>query len=307
MNIPIEVQRILPTTMHTYLNDIVEPLEEIRVRIGRSLECIGNSKAMLLSYTVTERDGAFLLNQLSQYSLYTLEEELKRGFVTIVGGHRIGLAGKVVTDKGSVKMIRDITSYNIRIATERVGIANQYLPYLFQAGWQNTLIIGAPQTGKTTLIRDIARMVSEGIDRKYPSAKVGIVDERSEITGSVKGIPTFHLGQRVDVLDACPKAEGMMMMIRSMSPEVLIVDEIGRSEDTVAIMEAIHSGVTVIATAHGHELEDIKKRPALYELFQQEAFKRIIILSRRDGPGMVTVIYNHNQQVLYGKEPTLRC
>lgn len=139
------------------------------------------------------------------------------------------------------------------------------------------MIIGPPQTGKTTLLRDIARIISTGNDALGLSAsKVGIVDERSEIAGCVKGIPQLTFGNRIDVLDACPKAEGMMMMIRSMSPDVLVVDEIGREEDALAIMEAVNAGIKLIMTTHGSSLLEIRKRPSLKKFLNSGFFSGLL-------------------------------
>ncbi|MED1468191.1 stage III sporulation protein AA [Bacillus salipaludis] len=266
-----------------------EELEEIRIRINRPIEITTKGAPQFLSYRIQPEDAFHLMNKISHFSIYTLEEELKRGYITVSGGHRIGLAGKVILEDGRVKAIRDISSFNIRIAREKVGIAEPFIPYIYKDTWMNTMVIGAPQTGKTTLLRDFARIISTGVYSKGIQAnKVGIVDERSEIAGCVNGVPQLTFGNRVDVLDACPKAEGMMMMIRSMSPDVLIVDEIGRKEDAEAIQEAVHAGIKLMMTTHGTSLEEIKNRPSLKGILEQNIFRRFIVLSRDKGPGTVT-------------------
>jgi stage III sporulation protein AA len=277
-------------------------LEEIRVRTGRPLEIIAHGESHFLGYHVSAEDSMHLLNKLSQYSIYSIEEELRRGFITIQGGHRVGLAGKVITEGGKVKAIRHVTSFNIRIAREKIGVAEPLASYLFNQRWLNTIIIGSPQTGKTTLLRDIARLISTGIKSKNIRAqKIGIVDERSEIAGCVKGIPQFDLGVRVDVLDACPKAEGMMMMIRSMSPDVLIVDEIGREEDSEAILEAVNAGVGLFMTVHGRRREDLLHRPTLRSIMEQAVFERFVELTNENGPGTVKRITDREGRELYYK------
>ncbi|WP_027407757.1 stage III sporulation protein AA [Anoxybacteroides tepidamans] len=276
-----------------------EDIEEIRIRVQRPLEIIVKGIPHFLPYEVTTEDSVHLLSKLSGYSIYAMDEELRRGFITVQGGHRVGLAGKVITESGNVKAIRHVTSFNIRIARQKIGIADRLVPYVYNGRWCNTMIIGSPQTGKTTLLRDIARMISNGIPtKKIPSKKVGIVDERSEIAGCVKGIPQFDLGNRVDVLDACPKAEGMMMMIRSMSPDVLVVDEIGRSEDSEALLEAVHAGVSVFTTVHGKDWNDVSKRPTLRFMIEQRIFTRFIELTNEKGPGTVHRIIDENGAAL---------
>ncbi|WP_078552917.1 stage III sporulation protein AA [Bacillus alkalicellulosilyticus] len=298
-----EINMVLPETVKGVLAEfppsLTKDIEEIRIRIDRPLEVIAAGKPYNPSYfgtpyLITHEDAKFLLNQLSQYSLYAFEEELKRGYITIRGGHRVGLAGKVIIEQGQVKALKEISSYNIRVAKQKVGVANRLIPHLYEKRWLNTLIIGPPQTGKTTLLRDIARLISCGsIPDKIPSQKVGIVDERSEIAASVNGIPQHELGSRVDVLDGCPKAEGMMMLIRSMSPDVLIVDEIGRKEDAIAIQEAINAGVQLITTVHGFDMEDIEQRPIVKELLDIGAFERCIELTRTKGVGTIRRIRNN--------------
>ncbi|WP_141431696.1 stage III sporulation protein AA [Bacillus sp. 03113] len=277
-------------------------LEEIRIRINRPLEVSIRGVPHFLSYIVQSEDAIHLMNKISHFSIYALEEELKRGYITIEGGHRVGLAGKVILENGKVKAIRDVSSFNFRIAKEQKGIAEKYISFLFEGRWHHTMIIGPPQAGKTTFLRDIARMISTGGAKGVKEAyKVGIIDERSEIAGSVNGIPQLTFGPRVDVLDACPKAEGMMMMIRSMSPDVLVVDEIGSTEDVEAILEAVHAGIKLITTIHGHSLDDIKKRPALRPLIEQGIFKRYIELARRNGPGTIVSIKDQHGHEMFHK------
>lgn len=266
-------------------------MEEIRIRVNRPIEVTIKGRPQYFSYVVQQEDALQLLNKISNHSIYAMEEELKRGYITISGGHRIGLAGKVILENGAVKAIRDISSFNIRIARQMIGIADHLTPYLYKEGWMHTMIIGPPQTGKTTLLRDFARIISSG-SKAFPAQKVGIVDERSEIAGSVAGIPQLTFGPRVDVLDACPKAEGMMMMIRSMSPDVLVVDEIGRQEDCDAILEAVHAGITLFMTTHGTSFEEVINRPILKKIMDLEIFGRFIELGRMDGPGTIMSIKN---------------
>ena len=270
-------------------------IEEIRIRTDRPIELMQGGNPRFLSYHTTGEDASQLLGRLSNYSMYTLEEELKQGYITIFGGHRVGLAGKVIVENGFVKGLRDISSFNIRIAKEKIGIALPFLPYLYEERWHNTLIIGAPQTGKTTLLRDIARLASTGT-KTIPPRKTGIIDERSEIAGCIRGVPQHHFGHRIDVLDACPKAEGLMMMIRSMSPEVMIVDEIGKSEDVHALLEAIHAGVNIIVSAHGYSLEDVYKRPSFKPLWELRVFERYVELNRNNGPGTIGRMYDQDRQ-----------
>lgn len=289
----------LPKNISVKIKELPTPVldwtEEIRIRINRPIEIMSKGEPYFIPYIVTEEDAEQIINKLANFSFYTLEEELKKGYITIPGGHRVGLAGKVILENGLVKAIRNLASFNFRIAREKIGVANPYIPVLYRNRWRHTMIIGAPQSGKTTLLRDIARIISTGdTKRKIPPLKVGIVDERSEIAGCVHGIPQLEFGPRVDILDACPKAEGMMMLIRSMSPDVLIVDEIGSKKDSEAIMEAANAGITLIMTTHGKSYEEIKKRPNLTEILRSRVFENYIELTRSKGPGTIDKICDEN-------------
>lgn len=294
-----EIIRLFPETIRKpfirQLNNNWQHLQEIRIRLDKPIELIfDHHTEWLKSIHPTRKDTMFVLNQLSEFSLYRMEDELREGYITIEGGHRVGLAGKVNTLFGEVKAIQHITFMNIRVAKEKIGVALPFIPFIYNGhAYDNTLLVGAPQTGKTTIIRDMARLIASD-DRHASGKKVGIVDERSEISGSIKGVPQHTLGLRTDVMDACPKAEGMMMMIRSMSPDVLIIDEIGSEKDVAALMEAIHAGVTVICSIHAQTLAELKSRPSIQPLFTNNVFKRIILLDRGRKPGKVKAIYNQH-------------
>jgi stage III sporulation protein AA len=306
------IEYILPKSVQSALAflpaAIKSVIEEIRIRESRPLEIVYRGRYAFVSAKgdlsahssealhPTRAECAKLLDLLTNHSVYSYEEELKRGFIAVTGGHRVGLAGRTVLEQGRVKLIRDICSFNIRIAREVPDCARKILPALLDPminSIHHTLVISPPQKGKTTLIRDLARLISYGYwpaTALWPGLKVAIVDERSELAACIRGVPTFDVGPRTDVLDGCPKAEGMMMMIRSMSPEVMVVDEIGRQEDAEAIHEAVHAGIRIIATAHGNNLDDIRSRPVLRQLVADEVFTRYVVLYTKEGiPAVLSV------------------
>lgn len=285
--------------------DLLAKTEEIRLRHSRPLiiywaggeSYLGEDGPVAVpgeAYLLTEDDLKKTIELISNYSLYAFEDEIRQGYLTIPGGHRVGLAGRTVQEKGSIKIMRDINSCNIRIARQVKGAGERVFPFLLdrrQGRVFHTLIISPPQGGKTTLLRDLARIISNGIGLLgQRGQKVGIVDERSEIAGCFRGVPQLDIGLRTDVLDACPKAEGIMLMLRSLSPQVIITDEIGRHEDALAVEDAVHAGITVIASAHGSSLEDVLARPILRKLLDKNYFERLVFLSNKRGPGTLEMI-----------------
>lgn len=304
-------QRFLPLSIRQILDNLSPDykvlLEEIRLRKGKPLflrfhdfesMVSGNGEIVTIqshAYHVTDDDIARTLHLISQSSLYALEEEIRNGYITIPGGHRVGFVGQAVLDEGRVKTIKNISSLNVRLAKQVFGCATQLMPLLYNhyaAKPYNTLIVSPPRCGKTTLLRDIIRQFSSGFSYKERDIKfnVGLVDERSEIAGCYLGIPQNDLGPKTDVLDGCPKAEGMIMLVRSMAPHIVATDEIGRPEDVRAIEEMLNCGVTVITTVHGASLEDLENRPTLKQLIQANVFDRYVFLGRTLGPGTIEMV-----------------
>ena len=269
-------------------------IQEIRVKIEKPIIIEDDMGEHMLSYNVTRDDIKVLTQRISNYSIYAFEEELKQGYITIEGGHRIGISGDCVIKDGSVKTIKNIYSLNMRISREIIGCGLKYIPYIISKGKiLNTIIISPPKCGKTTILRDLARIISNGDKNlNLNGKKVSIIDERSEIAGCYKGVPQLDVGLRTDIYDNCIKSEGIIMAIRALSPEVVICDEIGKSVDIESLVQALNSGVNVITTIHGFSLQDLFNRPVFKELIDNNVFKRALILSNRTGVGTIESIWN---------------
>lgn len=283
-------------------NEYKEKVEEIRLRNGLPL----NIYCMNTDYYVT-RDSSLTKNKIkgkiinnkdiiktfqliSNYSIYAFEEEIKNGFVTLKGGHRVGIGGQVLYDSKGIQKIKNISSLNIRIAREKVGVSNKLIKYIYDpySTIYNTLIISPPQCGKTTILRDLIRNLSNGLERENKRGlKVGVIDERSEIAGMYNGVAQNDMGPRTDILDGCNKKDGTMILLRAMSPDIIAMDEIGSAEDVEAIHESLKAGVKIIATVHGSNIEDLISRRSLKLLVEDKIFKRYIFLDNSNGVGTV--------------------
>lgn len=320
----------LPESMRDRIEKLpaqtLQQLEEIRIRTNTDTLLISGGR----EYSLRDGDETTaevleeILNRLLDYSYYAYEEELSRGYITIEGGHRVGICGRVTLENGQVHLIKDVSSLNIRRSREITGASEKILGAVLSpakapaesvpnagisAGCggekspapsdlfgvcpsaadygrmvvRNTLIISPPKCGKTTMLRDLARNLSNA------GFRIGICDERSEIAGCYDGKTSYDLGPRTDVLDGCPKADGILMLIRAMSPDVVMTDEIGKPEDAAAIRSALSAGVKIITTIHGSSFEDAAKS-AVGSLITDHVFETLIFLSAQPVTGTVEKI-----------------
>lgn len=312
-----DIYPILPPALTTVLRRVpllvMSQLTEIRLRAKQPLLLVLGSSDMLIDQRgrsvaainsavhCSREDIHRALQLISKNSLYAYEQELRMGFITIKGGHRIGLAGQAILDYGQIKTLNNICSLNIRLAREVQGCADALLPFIFTDNNQvkSTLIISPPRCGKTTMLRDVVRQISTGnIHFNFAGRQVGLVDERSEVAACENGIPTVDLGQRIDVLDGCPKADGMLMLIRSMSPSVVVTDELGREEDAAAVREALNAGISVIATVHGRNVAEVRERPFIGELILQKYFECYVVLCDKPTIGTVSEIIDAKRDTI---------
>ena len=298
------LQELFPTNIYEAIKNNLNFnfLYEIRLRINKPITLNYANKLSFLGLeglTADENDAIICNKNLldsvilkaSNYSIYAVNEDIKKGFITLNGGIRLGICGNVVTENGYIKTIKDFSSVNLRFPHEVRNCSLNCLNYILDDGQvQNTLIISPPGKGKTTFIRDICYQIGH---KNFP-LNLLILDERNEISSSNNGIPSMNVGKFSDVLLYSNKKMGFENGIRSMSPDVIITDEISNREDIESIIYASNSGINIIASAHAKNIEELKEKYLFNEILAKKVFKRIIILSSKLGPGTVEGIFDDN-------------
>ncbi len=312
-----QLLRLFPLHMREKLKkaDIDQcTLEEIRIRAGQPLMFLyGNGEYFLEEYSgvicrdckrgyrMTRGDLEEMVGFLCNYSMYAYEEQLRMGYLTLQGGHRVGVAGEAALQQGKIVRLQHIYFLNIRIAREKKGCAGPLVEAVRDArSIHNTLILSPPGVGKTTYLRDAIRILSEG-DGAHPGMKVGVVDERSELGAEYLGVPQNDLGPRTDVLEGAGKSEGIYMLLRSMSPQVIAVDELGAKDDFEAVSRAFHSGCRLIGTVHGEDIESLQQIRGFFSWSGKGEIGRFVVL-QKDADGVRSMrIYNSRMEQVGGQ------
>jgi stage III sporulation protein AA len=313
----VQMNQILPYIFFNGIQKIDLPkrytdIEEIRIRAGRPVIFWNHKRELFLkkngtlsydaldAYIPCAKEILNILDRMTEHSMYAYQKQLTHGYVTLEGGHRVGVIGKVLVEGGEIKTLFEFTGLNFRVGRQVMGCSQKLIPYILKERQvQNTLILSPPGAGKTTMLRDLAKQLSDGIPQMEISGmKVGIVDERYEIRGPEAEGLNYDLGMRTDVLSGSPKDLGILMMMRTMSPHVILTDEIGDDRDFYAIQKMMHAGIKIITSYHGNSILEEKKRHGLQKFIQDQLFDRIVVLSARQGPGTLEEVYDVATQSL---------
>lgn len=258
-------------------------VEELRLRWGRPMAAVlPEGERPLGGEPVTGQELEQLLELASRASFHTVADQLRRGYLTVEGGHRVGLCGTAVVRDGELRGLRRLSSAAVRVARQAVGAARPVSDRLLrrEGTLYSTLILAPPGAGKTTLLRDLIRAASDG--EGMTPHRVGVADERGEVAALWNGRPQLEVGARTDVLEGCPKALALMLLLRAMNPQVLAADEITATEDVRALISAAGCGAALLATAHGWDRRDLEERPLYRELMAAGVFRRLVLI-RREG------------------------
>lgn len=298
------LDKLFPTEIFEALKNNLKfnYLYEIRLRIDRPITINYSNKFYFLGIEglTTDENNAIICSKnllesvilkASNYSIYSVNEDIKKGFITLNGGIRLGICGEIVTENGYIKTMKDFSSINLRFPHEVRNCSLNILNYLIDNGQVlNTLVISSPCGGKTTFIRDICYQLGK---RDF-ALNVLILDERNEISASIKGVPTMDVGKFSDILVYSNKKIGFENGIRSMSPNLIVADELGNREDIESVIYASNSGINLLASAHAKNIEELKEKYLFNDVLHKKIFKRIVVLSQKNGAGTIEGVFDEN-------------
>lgn len=267
--------------------------EEFRLRTGQPLTVVMPEGEMALGEqgtAISSGDLEQMCDRITGYSRYAATETLRQGYLTADGGFRVGVCGTVVMQDGINTNLRNISSMTIRLSSQRLGVAEDLFRQIYEdSGLRNVLILSPPGLGKTTLLRDMIRLLSDG-EGDFPPCRVAVVDERGEIAVMQQGQPRMDIGCHTDVLEGCPKALAIPILLRACNPQVIAVDEITAQEDLAAMVSAANCGVALLATIHAADRDELLKKPLFSQLLDMGVFSRAIIISRVGGERRYEVV-----------------
>ena len=281
--------RLLPASLRLAAAELAESekakTEELRLRAGSNISAVigGEERSVAPRVYITPAELQMVLEIATRSSVHSYGESIRQGFVTAEGGCRLGLCGAAVSEDGKISAMRRLSSVCIRIPHEKQGCADAVLPRLSEGGFKSTLIVSPPGGGKTTLLRELIRLMGD------KGVRVALADERGEVAGCFEGRPSFDIGAATDVLTGAPKSEGVYLLLRAMSPQLIAFDEITAPADAAACEECANCGVKLLATAHGTDLEDMHERPLYRRLIERRVFKRAVFIENCGGVRHYTV------------------
>ena len=284
-----QIFKILPINIRELLSKVnLENITEIRLRVGKNIYVYKGNEEIKINYIVNLTDLITIIKNVSSNSIYSVQQDINSGFILVDGGHRIGLVGDVVYLDQKIKNIKNISSMNIRIARQIKGVANKIINYIYENGKvSNTLIVSPPACGKTTMLKDVIRNISN-----Y-GKNVSVIDERGELAAKFQGEAMLDLGDRTDILSFISKKDGFSMCLRSMAPDVICTDEIGDVCDVQSLINIAKCGVKFITTMHASNYEDVCESP-IYELILKKYLDVVIVLSKSEGMGTIERVIRLN-------------